>query len=421
MRYTTRKVTLSSGGAKLKLLVLIPSDGGRTDRPGVLWLHGGGYKTGMAGMAHISRARDLVRRYGAVVVSPAYRLAGRAPYPAALLDCHRALLYLRRHASELGVRSDQLMVGGESAGGGLAAALCMFEKDTGGVKVAFQMPLYPMLDCRDTVTSRDNHSPVWNTRRNRAAWRKYLRGTEGEAPCYASPARRSDCSGLPPAYTFVSTAEPFYAETLDYIHSLKNAGVEARADVYPGLFHAFDMLLPFLRQSREAAARFGRSFEYAAAHCFAPQQGGSGEQGDGQRLQAGDADAVEVAAALIWDKGRFMICRRPAHKARGQLWEFVGGKAEPGETPAQALVRECAEELAVRVRVLDPFTDVLHRYPDITVHLTVFNAVIVRGEPQKLEHSDIRWITPQEIPDYDFCPADSDILRRIALLYGVQV
>jgi 8-oxo-dGTP diphosphatase len=126
---------------------------------------------------------------------------------------------------------------------------------------------------------------------------------------------------------------------------------------------------------------------------------------------------VEVVAALIWDKGQFMICQRPAHKARGLLWEFVGGKVEAGETKAQALIRECREELAVTVAVGDVFMEVIHEYPDITVHLTLFNATIADGVPQKLEHHDIRWISPDEIPNYAFCPADEEILRRIIGVY----
>lgn len=262
MHYKTITLHIPVQGRRMKLLVLRPADAA-ADRPriGVLWLHGGGYVMGMPEMVHFTRARDLVARYGAVVVSPAYRLAGRAPYPAALTDCHAALRFMRDHARGLGIRADRLMVGGESAGGGLAAALCLYEKDIGGVHIAFQMPLYPMIDDRDTETSRDNHAPVWNTRRNHAAWAKYLRGLHGQTvPCYAAPARRRDYAGLPPAYTFVSTAEPFYAETVRYIDNLKAAGVQAELDVYPGLFHAFDMLLPFLPVSRRAARRFGEQF-----------------------------------------------------------------------------------------------------------------------------------------------------------------
>ena len=122
---------------------------------------------------------------------------------------------------------------------------------------------------------------------------------------------------------------------------------------------------------------------------------------------------VEVVAALIWWGEKFMICQRPAHKARGLLWEFVGGKVEPGETKEQALIRECQEELAVTLSVEDVFMDVVHEYPDLIVHLTLFNATIAEGEPQKLEHNDIRWITPSEIPKYEFCQADEEILKKI--------
>ena len=129
---------------------------------------------------------------------------------------------------------------------------------------------------------------------------------------------------------------------------------------------------------------------------------------------------TEVVAALIWDKNRFMICQRPAHKARGLLWEFVGGKVEPGESKEQALVRECREELAVTVAVDAPFMEVVHEYPDLTVHLTLFCAIIADGLPQMLEHNDIKWITPAEIPNYRFCPADEVILQKITDVYGAN-
>lgn len=127
---------------------------------------------------------------------------------------------------------------------------------------------------------------------------------------------------------------------------------------------------------------------------------------------------TEVVAALIWDGPKFMICQRPAHKTRGLLWEFVGGKVEPGETKPQALIRECQEELAVELSVGDVFMDVFHEYPDLTVHLTLFHASIAHGKPQKLEHNDIRWISVSQIPDYDFCPADEEILKKLQTVYG---
>ena len=121
---------------------------------------------------------------------------------------------------------------------------------------------------------------------------------------------------------------------------------------------------------------------------------------------------IEVVAALIWDKDKFLICQRPANKARALLWEFVGGKVEKGETKEQALIRECKEELNIVLNVGDVFMEVVHEYPDITVHLTLFNATIAEGVPQKLEHNDIKWITPAEISNYNFCPADEEILEK---------
>ena len=126
---------------------------------------------------------------------------------------------------------------------------------------------------------------------------------------------------------------------------------------------------------------------------------------------------TEVVAALIWDGDRFLICQRPEHKARGLLWEYVGGKVEPGETKQEALIRECREELGVTITVGDMFMDVVHEYPDITVHLTLFHAKITEGTIQLLEHNAVAWITPDEIPDYSFCPADEDINERIMKEY----
>jgi 8-oxo-dGTP diphosphatase len=122
---------------------------------------------------------------------------------------------------------------------------------------------------------------------------------------------------------------------------------------------------------------------------------------------------TEVVAALIWNKNQFLICQRPANKTRGMLWEFVGGKVEPGETKEQALIRECQEELAITLCVGDVFTEVTHEYPDITVHLTLFHATIMEGIPQLIEHNDLRWITKDEIYQFNFCPADDAILNLL--------
>ena len=266
-RIHTEKRVIDAGGRSMNCLVLRPAARAKEKPPGILWIHGGGYITGMAGMVYISRALPLVRKYGAIVLSPEYRLAPEAPYPAALKDCYAALLYLKDHAGEFGIDTGRLMVGGESAGGGLAVAVCLEARRRGEVNIAFQMPLYPMLDDRDTDSSRDNHGFVWNTKRNHMGWNAYLGGLSGvDVPASAAPARETDYTGLPPAYTFVGKREPFYCETISYIEHLKAAGVEASCDVYESGMHAFDMLTPFRKISRQAACAFERQYRYAAEH-----------------------------------------------------------------------------------------------------------------------------------------------------------
>lgn len=122
---------------------------------------------------------------------------------------------------------------------------------------------------------------------------------------------------------------------------------------------------------------------------------------------------TQVVAALIWDGTRFLACQRPANKARGLLWEFVGGKVEPGESRQQALIRECREELDVTITVGEIFMELDHVYPDLTIHLTLFHATIAEGMPKRLEHNDLRWITVEEIDCYSFCPADEEILKKL--------
>lgn len=273
--YTVEKKKIQSTGRDIKVLILKPKRNAKSKEqtPGILWIHGGGYATGMAEMVYMSRALNLVKKYGAVVIAPAYRLSIEAPYPAALEDCYATLKYLKEHVEELGINDNQLMVGGESAGGGLTAALCMYARDKGEVNIAFQMPLYPMIDNLDTESSRDNHAPVWNTKRNHSAWKLYLKGYEGkEVPSYAAAARRKDYTNLPPAYTFVGDIEPFYCETLSFIENLQKAGVEAKVDVYPNCFHAFDMMTPFRKVSKQAARVFEQQYLYATEHYFAKQE-----------------------------------------------------------------------------------------------------------------------------------------------------
>jgi len=262
-------IHIKVAGRRVPLLILKP-EMSKGNASGVLWFHGGGYMTGMKEMAYASRAADLVRRHGATVIAPGYHLSLFHPYPIAIKECYAALLFAKKHAHELGIDPSQIMVGGESAGGGLAAAVAMFARDKGEVHIAFQMPLYPMIDNYDTASSENNHAKIWNTRRNHMAWKVYLREGYGkEVSPYAAPARQKDYRGLPPAYTFVCTAEPFHDETLAYIDHLKKAGIEAHADVYEGMYHAFDMMEPKHPTSREAIEKFNAYFSYAQKTFFA--------------------------------------------------------------------------------------------------------------------------------------------------------
>ena len=268
----SKRIAIKVNGLRVPLLILKPLTE-PNNAPGVMWIHGGGYMTGMKEMAYIGRAADLVRNHGAVVISVGYHLSLFHPYPTALNECYAALLYIKEHAGELGINPSQIMVGGESAGGGLTAAIAMLARDKGEVNIAFQMPLYPMINNFDTESSKDNHAKVWNTRRNHQAWAVYLRkDAKKDVSPYAAPARQTDYTNLPPAYTFICTAEPFYCETLTFIDNLKRAGVEAEVDVYEGLYHAFDMSEPDSPAGRKAIARFNEKFAYAKEHYFAEQK-----------------------------------------------------------------------------------------------------------------------------------------------------
>ena len=163
------------------------------------------------------------------------------------------------------------MVGGVSAGGGLTAALCMYARDKGEVNVSYQMPLYPMLDDRETESSKNNTAPIWNTKKNRKAWKLYL-GELEEAPVYAAPARQTDYTNLPPAYTFVGDIEPFKDETITFIDNLKKAGIDASIDVYKDWFHSYDTLFPFRKKSKIAIKNFEEKYCYAINSYFAGQK-----------------------------------------------------------------------------------------------------------------------------------------------------
>lgn len=239
--------------------------------PGILHIHGGGYHSGKPEVEFHSR--KYIEMSDCVIVSPAYRLSVQEPYPAALEDCHTALVWLKENAASLGVRDDQIAVTGESAGGGLTAATTLYARDKGEVNVAFQMPLFPMIDDRNnSYSAEDNDAPVWNHVTNEVGWKLYLGdlwGTE-DVPAYAAPARATDYAGLPPTYTYVGAIDPFRTETEDYIENLRNAGVPAELDVHPGAFHGFDGAKR-ARVTKDAHQRLYQWFAKAVQEYTAPQ------------------------------------------------------------------------------------------------------------------------------------------------------
>lgn len=256
----------------LRLCVYRPKEK-REKAPGLLWIHGGGYAIGIPELDG-NFIKSFIQESGCIVVAPDYCLSTEAPYPAALEDCYTALLWLKDNAASLGVRPDQLMVGGDSAGGGLTAALCIYARDKKEVSIAFQMPLYPMLDDRMiTESSQNNDAPVWNTKSNENGWRLYLGELYGtdKVPAYAAPARLTDYHDLPPAFTFVGSIEPFCDETITYMEQLKAAGIPAEYKVFQGCFHAFDIMAKKAGPAKEARKLLIENFRYAVEHYFAKQ------------------------------------------------------------------------------------------------------------------------------------------------------
>jgi len=268
-----RWVDSLDAGVRVRVRVYRPARrSGEAPLPGVLFLHGGGYAIGSPEQ-FAPAYRMLLRTRDCVIVAPDYRKSLEAPYPAALHDCYGSLVWLKQHAAELGVRDDQLLVMGMSAGGGLTAAVSLLARERGDVRIAHQLPLYPMIDHRmSTASSRDNDAPVWSSKHNRIAWDLYLAGLAGAAvPKLASPALETDLAGLPPTTTFVGDLDPFRDETVAYVEGLRAAGVAVDWRRYPGCYHGFDLLRPGAKVSRDANQFLCERFAYAIDHDFAKQ------------------------------------------------------------------------------------------------------------------------------------------------------
>lgn len=231
------------------------------EAPGILWIHGGGYWLGIPEQDY--HFIKIFVEEGCTVVAPDYTLSVNEPYPAALEDCYSALSYLKENAPSLMVDIKRLFVGGNSAGGGLAAVLCIYARDKKEIQIAFQMPLYPMLDDRmQTESMKGNDAPVWNEKSNIAGWKLYIRDDyqkEGVSP-YAAPGRLEDFSNLPPAFTFVGGIDPFRDETVAYFDKLSKASIPAECHVYEGCYHAFDLMARKSQPAREAMAKLKEAF-----------------------------------------------------------------------------------------------------------------------------------------------------------------
>lgn len=256
-------------GSSLRVLIAVRRNHQNHQCTGLLWLHGGGYAMGLPEL-ETAYVNLFAEQDDCVIILPDYTRSVDAPYPAALQDAYLTLVWMKEHAEELDIRSDQLFVGGESAGGGLACALTLYARDMKEVKIAFQMPLYPMLDDRMTETSSHNTSAVWNTEKNLAAWRIY-RGENKETSPYFAPAREKDYHDLPPAFSIITDTEPFYAETKTYFHHLYEAGTEIMLKEYPGCFHAFDTACPNTSDEKHARSLEQKVFRYAQKRFFASQ------------------------------------------------------------------------------------------------------------------------------------------------------
>jgi acetyl esterase/lipase len=259
-------------GSKMRIRIYKPLNP-KENVPGVLWIHGGGYAIGTPEQS-TGMYKNLINASNCVIVAPDYRRSIDAPYPSALEDCYEALLWMKNNAKELGIRDNQLMVGGESAGGGLTAALTLYARDKDEVNIAFQMPLYPMIDDRMTSESaKENNAPAWNSNSNKWAWKLYLGELfEKNVPAYAAASRATDYSNLPPTVTFVGDLEPFRDETFEYVNNLRKADVPVNFEMYKGCYHAFDIICSKSEVSKKATSFLIDSFNYAVENYFAEQK-----------------------------------------------------------------------------------------------------------------------------------------------------
>ena len=239
-----KEVLSRDGSYRIRTRVYRPK-GGEDKLPVMLYIHGGGYVMGYPEMWNETIQRFIETR-ACVVIAPDYRKAGVKPFPAGFDDCYDVLLWARDNADQLGIRSDRFIIAGHSAGGGLTAAVTLKARDTQDVDIAFQMPIYPMIDDQQPADpERCIDSLVWDTEMNAFGWACYLEELHrsgAEIPAYAAPARNQDYQDFPPTITFVGDLEPFYWETCNYVEALRQAGIDVAFEEYKGCYHGFDIM-----------------------------------------------------------------------------------------------------------------------------------------------------------------------------------
>lgn len=234
-----RYIASRSGGPDIRIRIYKPLNIS-VELPAMLYIHGGGFMVGQPeGFA--SQIKNFINAKPCIIVSPDYRKATVEPYPAAFNDCYDTLIWLKENAKSLGAKQDKFIIGGHSAGGGLTAAVALKATDTNEVNIAFQMPVYPMIDYRETASSKDNDAPVWDSKSNQLGWSLYLKGLTKISP-YAVPALATDYSKLPPTITYVGSLEPFRDETVTYVENLLKANIPLQFELFEGAFHSFEVV-----------------------------------------------------------------------------------------------------------------------------------------------------------------------------------
>ena len=227
-------------GTKLRVCLYWPKDKETQIKACVLWIHGGGYAMGEPEQ-DISFIKEFTSK-GCVVVAPDYIKSVIKPFPAPFNDCYQALLWVRDNSEFLGNVTNKIIVGGDSAGGGLCVAVCLKARDEKSVKIDLQIPIYPMISYKDTESSKANFAPVWNTKSNHLAWDMYLGGDYENVSKYASPSLETNYKNLPPAISYVGNLDPFKDETIEYINNLKRNNIKAELLVLNGAYHGFDIV-----------------------------------------------------------------------------------------------------------------------------------------------------------------------------------